>query len=273
MNRISREKQLAVIAALVEGSSVRSVERMTGVHRDTILRLLVRVGERCEGILDATMRDVRCRSLQIDELWCYVQKKQARVRPEERGKGYGDQYVFVAIDPESKLIPAYLIGKRDLVSTERFLEELYERLAETGRIQVTTDGLMHYRESVGIVFGPGVDFAQQVKLYASVHPGPGRYAPPRVSEVISTVIVGDPDPNLVCTSHVERQNLTMRMSMRRFTRLTNGFSKKLANLSAAVALHFAWYNLVRIHRSLRVTPAMAAHLTDRVWTMADLLPV
>ncbi len=245
---------------------------MTGVHRDTILRLLVRVGQGCDTIMADTIRGFRARSLQADEIWTYCGKKEGRLRPEERGNGRGDQWVFVAIDPVSKLVPAFTIGKRDRATAEAFLQTVRGRLAEDSRMQLTTDGLNAYINAVEDVFGTDVDFAQQIKLYAAIHPGPGRYAPPRVSEVISIPVSGDPDPNLVCTSHVERQNLTMRMAMRRFTRLTNAFSRKLANLKAAVSLHFTWYNLVRIHRSLRVTPAMAAGLTDRVWAMADLLP-
>jgi IS1 family transposase len=273
MNRLKREKQLAVISALVEGNSIRSVERMTGVHQVTILRLLVRVGERCSQLLDEQMRGFHSRRLQVDEIWTFVRKKEAHLKgPESFNHEIGDQYVFVALDAESKLIPTFTVGKRDGETALRFLTDLRERLEGNGRVQITTDAFRGYLPAMEETFGADVDYAQLVKLYGAVNPGPGRYAPPRVSETISTPINGSPDPRHISTSYVERQNLTMRMQMRRFTRLTNGFSKKLANLKAALALHFAWYNFVRVHRTLRVTPAMAAGITDRVWGLADLLP-
>lgn len=183
----------------------------------------------------------------------------------------GDQYVFVALDAETKLIPSYLVGKRDGETALRFMMGLQERLQGNGRIQLTSDGLRAYIDAVEQTFGSEIDYAQLVKLYSAENPGPGRYSPPRVSEVISTVINGNPDPGLISTSYVERQNLTMRMAIRRFTRLTNAFSKKLANLKAALALHFAYYNFVRIHRPLRVTPAMAAGVTGRLWDLSGLV--
>lgn len=175
-------------------------------------------------------------------------------------------------DLESKLIPTFLVGKRDGQTALAFMEELRRRLAENGRIQLTTDGLNAYIGAVEEAFGADVDYAQLVKMYGAESAGDGRYAPPRVTETVSTVINGNPDPERICTSYVERQNLSMRMMMRRFTRLTNAFSKKLANLKAALALHFAFYNFCRIHRTLRVTPAMQAGVTDRVWDLAELLP-
>ncbi len=273
MNQLQPEKQLAVIAALVEGNSVRSVERLTGVHRDTILRLLVRVGERCERLLDERMRGFHSQHLQIDEIWTFCAKKEARLQgPEVFSEELGDQYVFVALDAESKLVPTFAVGKRDGETALRFLTDLRQRLDGNGRVQVTTDAFRAYLGAMEETFGADVDYAQLVKLYRAENPGPGRYSPPRVQETISTPIEGHPDPRHISTSYVERQNLTMRMQMRRFTRLTNAFSKKLANLKAALALHFAWYNFVRVHKTLRVTPAMAAGLTDRVWGLADLLP-
>jgi IS1 family transposase len=274
MNALKPEKQLAVITALVEGNSVRSVERMTGVHRDTILRLLVRVGELCQEILDERMRGFHSSYLQVDEIWTFVRKKERRLSEGERMTDqWGDQYVFVALDAETKLVPTFTVGKRDGETALRFLTALRERLNGNGRVQITTDGFRQYIPTMEEAFGADADYAQLVKLYEAENPGPGRYSPPRVTEAVSTPISGHPDPQHICTSHVERQNLTMRMQMRRFTRLTNAFSKKLSNLKAALALHFAWYNFVRIHKTLRVTPAMAAGLTDRVWGLADLLPV
>ncbi len=273
MNALKREKQLAVIGALVEGTSVRSVERMTGVHRDTILRLLVQVGERCQILMDATMRDLSPRALQVDEIWTFVGKKQRRVAFEERfDPEIGDQYVFYAIDAESKLVPHFDVGKRNMITAYRFMEGLRGRM-NGHRFQLTTDGFVPYIGAVELAWGAEApDFAQLVKLYGAVPPGPGRYSPPKIVEAVPTVIHGNPDPAKVSTSFVERQNLTIRMACRRFTRLTNAFSKKLDNLKAAIALFFAYYNFCRIHSSLRVTPAMAAGVTDRVWELQELLP-
>jgi len=272
MNILKSEKKLAVLSALVEGNSIRSTERMTGVHRDTIMRLTVEVGRGCLALMDRTMHDLSCRYLEVDEIWTFVQKKQLRLKAhEKRNHRIGDQYAFVALDAESKLIPCFRVGKRDGLTARRFLHDLEGRLAH--RIQLTTDGFSAYVDAVWNAWGADIDFAQLVKMYEAEHPGPGRYSPPRVSEVVSTTITGSPDPGRVCTSYVERQNLTIRMACRRFTRLTNAFSKKLENLKAALALHFAHYNFVRVHGSLRVTPAMAAGVSDRIWSLADLLAV
>ena len=272
MNVLKMEKKLAVISALVEGNSIRSIERMTGVHQDTITRLLIRVGEKCTDILDQHLRSFRSHLIQVDEIWTFVRKKERRLTDEEKlNAEIGDQYVFVALDAESKLIPSYMVGKRDGQTALRFMLDLQNRLTGNGRIQLTSDGFRAYLDAVEQAFGSEIDYAQLVKLYSAENPGPGRYSPPRVSEVISTVINGNPNPSLISTSYVERQNLTMRMAIRRFTRLSNGFSKKLANLKAAVALHFAYYNFVRIHRTLRVTPAMEAGVTNRLWELADLI--
>jgi len=272
MNSLKMEKKLAVISALVEGNSIRSIERMTGVHRDTVMRLLVSVGEKCTEILDSHLKGFHSKLIEVDEIWTFCGKKERRLTAQEKlNPELGDQYVFVALDAETKLVPSYLVGKRDGETALRFMMDLQERLQGNGRIQLTSDGFRAYIDAVEQAFGTDVDFAQLVKLYRSENPGPGRYSPPRVSEVISTVINGNPNPTLISTSYVERQNLTMRMAIRRFTRLTNAFSKKLANLKAALALHFAYYNFVRIHKTLRVTPAMAAGVTGRLWNLADLL--
>jgi len=199
------------------------------------------------------------------------QKKQARLSFQERfSRTLGDQYAFVAIDAGTKLIPHFDVGKRDMVTAYRFMEGLKGRLS--GHFQLTTDGFVPYIGAVDRAWGAdSPDFAQLVKLYGAVNPGPARYAPPKIVESVPTVVWGNPDPARIGTSFVERQNLTIRMACRRFTRLCNGFSKKLENLKAALGLHFAWYNLVRIHRTLRVTPAMAAGVTDRVWELAELV--
>jgi len=272
MNRLKKEKELAIVSALVEGVSIRSIERMTGVHRDTIMRLLNRVGERCSRLLDQHMVGFRSRSLQVDEIWTFCKKKEQRLTgAEENNPELGDQYVFVAIDADTKLVPMFTVGKRDSENAHRFMSELRERLNGNGRVQMTTDGFRPYLTAVESAFGADVDYAQLVKVYGAENPGPGRYSPPRVTETVSTTINGNPDPRHVSTSYVERQNLTMRMQMRRFTRLTNAFSKSLRNLKDALALHFCHYNFVRIHGSLRVTPAMAAGVADRVWELSELI--
>ncbi|MDD5560274.1 DDE-type integrase/transposase/recombinase [Candidatus Methylomirabilis sp.] len=272
MNRLKKEKELAIVSALVEGVSIRSIERMTGVHRDTILRLLNRVGERCSRLLDQHMVGFHSHLLQVDEIWTFCRKKEQRLTDAEQSNPeLGDQYVFVAIDAESKLVPTFTVGKRDAENAHRFMQELRSRLNGNGRVQMTTDGFRAYLTAVEETFGDDVDYAQLVKCYGAENPGPGRYSPPRVTETVSTTINGNPDPRFVSTSYVERQNLTMRMQMRRFTRLTNAFSKSLRNLKDALALHFAHYNFVRIHGSLRVMPAMAAGVVDRVWSLCELL--
>lgn len=268
-NHLRTETKLAVLAALVEGCSVRSTERLTGVHRDTICRLLVRVGEGCSALLDDRMVDLPCKRLELDELWSFVAKKQRTVRPEDEEARVGDQWVYVAICAESKLIPTYLIGKRAAANTNLFVTDLASRLRN--RVQLSTDGLRQYVEAIDQAFGGEVDYAQIVKTYEAEPAGEGRYSPPSVSSTEKTPISGAPVAALVSTSYIERQNLTMRMGMRRFTRLTNAFSKKLENHCAAVALHVAHYNFVRTHRTLRVTPAMAANVESTTWSMADLL--
>jgi IS1 family transposase len=268
---LSPEKKLSVISSLLEGNSVRSTERMTGVHRDTICRLLVAVGDRCAAIMDSQMRNLNLRYLQLDECWTYVAKKRRRVRKDDPPE-FGDAWCFVCLDEESKLIPSFLVGKRTQEDTARFLWDVYSRLASPP--QITSDGLVHYTRLVPECFEFGTSFSQLIKLfgdYGQFDTPEARYSPPRIAEVISRVRLGDPDPEHISTSFVERGNLTLRMAMRRFTRLTNGFSKKLSHLRAACALHFAHYNFCRVHSSLRVTPAMAAGLTSEVWPLASLI--
>ena len=271
MNRLSVEKQVLVLNALVEGNSIRSTERMVGVHRDTIMRLLCRAGDACRRIMDETMRDLPCQTLQVDEIWTFVYKKIARLNAAETlsRRDWGDQYIFVALDADTKLVPAYRVGKRTVATATQFMMDLESRLAN--RVQITSDAFTSYVPAVEAAFASDVDYAQLLKLYAAEHPGRGRYAPPRVSKVEPDPIVGNPDPSKISTSYVERQNLTMRMQMRRLTRLTNAFSKTLTNLKAAVALHFVWYNFGRIHQSLRVTPAMEAGIAHHLWTMEEVL--
>lgn len=272
MNSLKPEHQITILSALVEGNSIRSTERMTQTHRDTIMRLLVSVGDHCQRLLNHQLRSFHSEHLQVDEIWTFVAKKQAQLTTGERDNPeLGDQYVFVALDAETKLIPTFLVGKRDGQTAVQFMMALQKQLATNGRIQLTTGGFLAYRQAVEEAFGADIDYAQLVKLYAAVDAGSGRYSPPRVAETVSTVIQGEPDPEHISTSYVERQNLTMRMAMRRFTRLTNGFSKKLVNLKAALALHFAHYDFMRVHRTLRVTPAMESRITDHIWSWREML--
>ena len=268
VNRLSIERRTQIIGALVEGNSIRSVERMTGMHRDTVMRLGFEVGKGCHRLMHEKMRNLQCEQIQVDEIWSYVRKKQNQLKPGESVRA-GDFWTFVAIDPETKLVPCYLTGKRTLENATLFMRDLARRV--DNRVQISADGLPAYIRAVEDAFGSKVDFGQVVKFYDAEPMGPGRYAPPKVTSVEKSVVWGNPDKATLSTSIVERQNHNMRMSMRRFTRLTNGFSKKLDNLKGAVALHFAHYNLVRLHKSLRVTPAMAAGVEDRLWTLQELV--
>jgi IS1 family transposase len=270
MYTLSTEKKLAVISGLVEGNSIRSISRMTNVDRNTINSLLLRTGEHCATLLNERMRQLPCRRLQCDEIWTYVGKKARHVRQDDPAE-FGDQWVYIALDADSKLIPAYFVGKRSSENTQAFMQDVYQRIADH-RIQLTTDAYIFYTKAVEQSFGGDADYAQLKKLYGDYgQHGNERYSPSPILEVISRTISGVPDPAHVSTSYVERQNLTIRMQMRRFTRLTNAFSKKLANLKAACALHFAHYNFVRVHSSLRVTPAMAAGISSRIWDLGDLI--
>ena len=273
MNTLPIAKQQAAIQALIEGNSIRSTERMTRIHRDTIMRLLIRVGEGCARFLDSQVKAVHAQRVQVDEIWTYVFKKQARISVDESAAGIGDQYVFVGIDADSKLVISHLVGRRDAASAYYFMRDLKDRLAS--RVQLTTDGFKPYINAVEDTLGPDVDYAQLVKIYgqpkASSASSRNWYEPVRVIGAVPMNVTGRPRAMGISTSFVERQNLTMRMQMRRFTRLTNGFSKKLDNLKAHIALHFAHYNFVRVHQTLRVTPAMAANLTDHLWTLEELV--
>ena len=269
MNRLSLSRRTEAINCLVEGNSIRSTERLTGIHRDTIMRLLVEVGTGCGLLLDERMQGLSCRRLQVDEIWTYVQKKQRHLSVDDDRSRVGDFWTFVAIDADTKLVPVHRIGKRDLPTAVAFMGDLAGRL--TNRVQLSSDALSAYVDATEQAFGADVDYGQIVKVYEAEPVGPGRYSPPHVVGADRTPIAGRPDPAHISTSFVERQNLTMRMSMRRFTRLTNAFSKKVENLHAAVALHFAHYNFVRVHRTLRVTPAMAAGVSEQLWSLEDLV--
>lgn len=268
-NVLRREKQEAVSAALVEGASVRSVERMTGIHRDTIIRLMKRVGAGCHSLMDTEMRELSCERIQVDEIWGYVGKKQRHLAVDEDPREVGDMWTFVAIDPDSKVVPSYLVGKRTWRNAQVFMDDLAARLS--GRVQISADALEAYVGAIDHAFGPDVDFGQIVKVYEAAPIGPGRYSPPKVTRAERWAVWGDPDPDHISTSIVERQNLTMRMSIRRLTRLTNAFSKRRENLEAAIDLHFGHYNFVRRHTTIRTTPAVAVGVASKPWSIGDLL--
>lgn len=269
---VPEHKALLAIQLLLEGTSIRSTERVTGLHRDTIMRLLLLAGERCIALMESKMRNLRCAYIQSDEIWTFVGKKQRNVRIDDPAE-VGDAWVFVSIDADTKLIPAYAVGKRDRETTYRFLNDLRSRIAEEHRFQLSTDGFNFYRKGVEDVFAGQADFAQVIKLFGDYgqHDAAGRYSPAPMVETIIKIRDGRPDARHISTSYIERQNLTMRQAIKRFARLTLGFSKKLENLKAAVALHFAYYNFCRVHSALRVSPAMQAGLTDRIWSLRELL--
>lgn len=268
--RIPVETATRILELLVEGVGINATARLMDVHKETVLRVLTLAGERCERLLDEQVRGVRAEQIQCDEIWSFVHKKQKRVRDDEDDFRIGDQYTWVAMDRESKLVLSYVVGKRSGQNALALMTDLCGRLA--GRPQITTDGFVAYVGAVEDAFGADADFAQLVKIYASpLEDSRGRYAPPECIGAVPTIVAGNPDPDMICTSHVERANLSMRTFIRRMTRLCLGFSKKLENLKAAVALYFAWYNFVRIHGSLKVTPAMEAGLTDHVWSLSDLI--
>jgi IS1 family transposase len=269
MNVLPIEKQIQIISALVEGNSIRATARMIGVEHKTVLRVLLRTGDNCARLLNERMRRLPCKVVQMDEIWTFVGKKEKQVRHDENPELVGDQYVFVAMDSETKLVPSFRIGKRNAANTWYFVQDLQARLAN--RVQLTSDGFRPYKDAVDGAFGMDVDYAMLVKMYSNSGQADTRYSPGEIVDVRTIPITGNPKPRLISTSHIERQNLTMRMQLRRFTRLTNAFSKKLENLKAALALHFAWYNFCRIHSSLRTTPAMEAGISDSVWELSDLI--
>ena len=242
---------------------------MTGIHRDTIMRLGVRVGEGCARVMDQTMRGLHCEQIEVDELWGYVGKKQRHVTPQDDRASIGDTWTYIAFDRATKLVPSYHVGKRSLNDARAFMTDLAGRLDT--RCQLSSDGFHAYITAIEEAFGGNVDYGQIVKSFEAEPVGPGRYSPPKVVSTEKTVITGNPNMRAISTSGVERMNLSTRMSMRRLTRLTNAFSKKLENFKAAAGLHFASYNFTRVHGLLRVTPAMQAGIADHVWTFEELI--
>jgi IS1 family transposase len=269
MNRLDTDTRCRIIAALVEGNSIRATVRMTGAAKNTIQKLLIEVGEKALAYQDEVLRSRRCKRIQVDECWAFCYAKAGNLTPEITAKNpnAGDVWTWAAIDADTKLIPCWVIGPRDTTTARIFVNDLASRLAS--RIQLTSDGLSFYLSAVERAFRGRVDYAQLVKVY-SAQPT-GRYSPAECIGAKKEPIAGDPDPDHVSTSFIERSNLTMRMGMRRFTRLSNAFSKKIENHSAAVALHMLHYNFVRIHQTLRTTPAMAAGVSSKLWEIADIV--
>lgn len=271
MNRLPIERRVQVVNALIEGNSIRSTVRLTGVAKGTILKLLAEVGAACAKYQHETLRGLTCRRIQCDEIWSFCGAKQKNIPDHRQGEaGIGDVWVWVAIDADTKLVPSWLVGGRDGAFATLFIRDLASRLAH--RVQLTTDGHRPYLEAVEAGFGGEVDYAMLVKLYGASGDNPDtRYSPAECQGCRKTGIAGSPDPDHVSTSYVERQNLTMRMRMRRFTRLTNAFSKKVENHEHAVAMHYMVYNFARRHQTLRVTPAMAAGVDRKLWTVEDIV--
>lgn len=269
MNRLDKAQQTQVVRCLVEGNSIRATVRMTGVAKNTVVKLLVDLGTVCAQYQDTHLRNLPCRRVQCDEIWSFVGAKQKNV-PEEKAEQWGDVWTWTAIDADTKLVPCWMVGQRGLATAVEFIGDLANRMS--CRVQLTTDGHRPYLNAVENAFGADIDFAQLVKIYGTpANEGPSRYSPGSCIGTTTNAVCGNPDPKHISTSYVERANLTMRMSMRRFTRLTNAFSKKLENHMASIALHFMYYNFARIHQSLRVTPAMAAGVTDRPWDVEDIV--
>jgi IS1 family transposase len=270
MNRLSSEKRAQVIGALIEGNSIRSTVRMTGVCKDAVLKLIRDMGVACAAHHNTTVRGVSTSRVQCDEVWSFCYAKEKNVPEQKKGTGAGSVWTWTAIDADSKLILSYLCGERDASWACQFMEDLASRV--TTRIQITTDGHRAYAEAVEGAFGMEVDYAMLIKLYGAPSDRPDtRYSPAQCIGIRTGVVSGSPDPQHISTSYVERQNLNLRMGVRRFTRLTNAFSKKFENHCHMVAIYHAYYNFCRVHQTLRVTPAMEAGLTDHVWSLEELV--
>jgi IS1 family transposase len=269
MNRLRRDKQTEVITALVEGCSINATSRMTGVAKNTILKLLAQVGIACADFQDRVLRNLTCKRIQCDEIWQFCYAKEKNVPAEKKGHfGYGDVWTWVAIDADTKLVPSFMLGNRDTRTARIFIDDLASRLSS--RVQLTTDGLRVYLEAIEGAFGSEIDYAMLVKTYEATQEET-RYSPAECTSCERKPVMGYPNPKHISTSYVERQNLSMRMSMRRFTRLTNAHSKKIENMAYAVAIYYMYYNFARIHETLRCTPAMEAGVSDYVWSIQEIV--
>jgi IS1 family transposase len=269
-NKLSNESKSAAVSMLCEGSSIRSIERMTGIHRDTIMRLGVRMGEGCKRIMDERLRGLNSRVIEVDEVWGFVGMKAKTAKRSGAEAGQGDVWTWIALDAETKLVPTFAVGGRNQVTADSFIDDLASRL--THRVQISTDGLTAYQSAIERAFGTDVDYGTIVKTYSSAQlEEQRRYSPPEVVKVERMAVSGNPDTDLISTSYIEKQNHTLRMHCRRLSRLTNAFSKKLENFKAAVALHYGYYNFVKIHKTIRCTPAMEAGVTTSPWTVANLV--
>jgi IS1 family transposase len=270
MNTLPIQRQTQVLSALVEGNSIRATVRMTGVAKNTVVKLLADLGRACAEYQDKMLRNLPCKRIQCDEIWSFCYAKERNLPADLRGRvGYGDIWTWTALCADTKVVPCWLVGRRSARYANYFIANLASRLSN--RIQLTTDGHRVYLDAVERAFGAEVDYAMLVKLFGADPEPEGRYAPAQCLGAIATRVTGNPDNRHISTSYVERQNLSMRMHMRRFTRLTNGFSKKLENHIHALAIYFMYYNFGRIHQSLRVTPAMAAGVSDHVWELREIV--
>lgn len=268
-NILSLERKTNAVAMLCEGASIRSIERMTGIHRDTVMRLGVRVGTGCQHIMDEKLRNLNCGRIEVDEVWGFIGMKQ-KTALRTKQSGVGDIWTWVAIDPETKLVPTFAVGDRSQYMANCFIEDLAARLSH--RVQISSDALKVYQDAIERAFGSAVDYGSIIKTYGHTELAEQRrYSPPEVIKAERIPVQGQPDIDLISTSHVEKQNHTLRMHCRRLTRLTNAFSKKLENFKAAVALHYAYYNFVKSHKTIRCTPAMEAGVENSAWTVQNLV--
>jgi len=268
MNKLTHDKRVQILNLLVEGNSMRATARIADVAFNTVAKLFIETAKVCAEYQDKAFRNLTCKRLQLDEIWSFVYAKAKNVPEGKQGQA-GDVWTWVAIDADSKLVPSWRIGSRDSITACEFVKDLASRLAN--RVQITADGHKPYLVAVDAAFGSDVDFAQLIKIYGELAEGQKRYSPADCIGTKKSKVIGNPDMCCVSTSFVERQNLTMRMSIRRFTRLTNAFSKKIENHAHSVALHYMHYNFVRIHKTLRVSPAMAAGVTDHLWQIGDIV--
>ncbi len=272
MNKLDPKKQAQVVSALVEGNSIRATVRMTGVAKNTIAKLLIDLGAACSDYLDKTLVNLKCERVQCDEIWSFLAAKQRNVTPElkQANPNAGDLWTWVAMDADTKLVCSWAVGKRDWWTAKQLIEDLQSRLAN--RIQLTTDGNRMYLFAINYAFQGDIDYAVLKKIYGgNPQPGDTRYSPAECIGCEKYPKIGNPDPEHISTSYIERQNLTMRLHMRRYTRLTNAFSRKIEAHVASLAIHYMHYNFVRIHQTLRTSPAMAAGITDRLWSIQDLV--